>query len=322
MSEPVCHQKLPPNKYSTTPPIRYNVSLRQPLLPTPFIPRLTDINFQNPAIGYGSAPLAYSPRYTGAVPKKKTEYNQGHTFKKRENRMDYTETNVNTHSKTPPLNQLPELETKTSPVKSNDVQFHQAETNLMNYSLTNLMNYSLSQKTINTESTSKQSSNNLEDVVYYSEDEDNFTDEEVAEPALEISINYNVPFNVQENLRTLITQNTDGIWCSYLPKLYKEKFNKSLDYAEYGYRSLIHMCLDLENLFHCYRPARGDFILHDNTIPLSQEAKDEIEQRHFTESIKTTKRLTESNNTEPALVDVEVCIYLLFSLMYCFQIKL
>ncbi|KAF2900891.1 hypothetical protein ILUMI_05296 [Ignelater luminosus] len=305
LSESIPHQKPSPTNpqpsCNYTPPTRYNSSYRQPLLPTPLIHGLIDINFQQPvaAVAYGSPLLTYPPKSTGAIPKKRTEYDQSNLFKTREkNRMDYTQTHtVDALNKTPPLNKLSEPDSKTSPVKTTNLHLHQTEINLENY-------FS-SKNVIDAESISKQSSNNLEDIVYYSEDEDNCTDEEITQPTYEIPTNYNVPFNVQENLRILITKNTNGIWCRDLPKVYKEKFNKPLDYEEYGYRSLIQMCLDLENLFYCYRPSHGDFILYDNTTTLTQESKEKIERQHSTKSNKNTKKLSESNNTEPALVNVE-----------------
>lgn len=44
-----------------------------------------------------------------------------------------------------------------------------------------------------------------------------------------------------------------------------------MDYLEYGYKSLINMCMSLEHIFHCIRPDKGDFKLYDKDRPLPED---------------------------------------------------
>ncbi|XP_030756731.1 uncharacterized protein LOC115882678 [Sitophilus oryzae] len=77
----------------------------------------------------------------------------------------------------------------------------------------------------------------------------------------------NVPQKVQNNLKKLISQFEDGIWCSELPQYYKKMFKLDLLYMDYGYSSLIDMCIALKNIFHYVRPGKDDFKLFDRSKP-------------------------------------------------------
>lgn len=85
-------------------------------------------------------------------------------------------------------------------------------------------------------------------------------------------------------------------------------FGKELEYADYGYGSMIKMCKDLENIFHTIRPDKGDFKLYDANKPIPSDA-----YKHFkpSEYIKLGNLHTSDHSTESALGDVTVCITLI-----------
>ncbi|XP_060526440.1 tudor domain-containing protein 7 isoform X2 [Cylas formicarius] len=86
-----------------------------------------------------------------------------------------------------------------------------------------------------------------------------------------------VPQRVQNNLKTLISRFNEGIWCSQLPEEYRKAFRRDLVYYDYGFTSLIEMCIALNDIFHYVRPGQDDFKLYDRNNPLP----DNIE-RNFT----------------------------------------
>lgn len=77
-----------------------------------------------------------------------------------------------------------------------------------------------------------------------------------------------VPEEVKNNLRNLIGDHPEGIWCCDLPKLYKSRYLTNLDYAMYRFRTLNEMCLYLAGIFHYVRPDKGDFKLYDKRKPI------------------------------------------------------
>ncbi|EEZ98350.2 tudor domain-containing protein 5 isoform X2 [Tribolium castaneum] len=106
--------------------------------------------------------------------------------------------------------------------------------------------------------------------------------------------NSNVPTKVENNLKQLILQFPNGLWCTKLPSEYRQMFNKKLNYEYYGYKSLIQMCADLPHIFHFIRPGMDDFLLFDISRPLptltkSETVKNELE----VEDVATTHILDE-----------------------------
>ncbi|KAL1509361.1 hypothetical protein ABEB36_004115 [Hypothenemus hampei] len=77
-----------------------------------------------------------------------------------------------------------------------------------------------------------------------------------------------VPNRVQENLKKLICQYPDGIWCCDLTAKYRQQFRRELAFLEYGYTNLIHMCMDLKSIFVCIQPGQDDYKLFDRNKPL------------------------------------------------------
>ncbi|KAJ8937469.1 hypothetical protein NQ314_011858 [Rhamnusium bicolor] len=73
-----------------------------------------------------------------------------------------------------------------------------------------------------------------------------------------------VPYYVRNNLRILISQCPNGIWCADVP----EKYRQELNYQELGFRSLIDLCVCLSSVFHYVRPSTEDFKLYDRSRPL------------------------------------------------------
>ncbi|XP_066151692.1 tudor domain-containing protein 5 [Euwallacea fornicatus] len=82
-----------------------------------------------------------------------------------------------------------------------------------------------------------------------------------------------VPMKVQTNLKELISRFPDGIWSSELPVNYRKLFNRELRFMNYGYTSLIEMCLSLSHIFHYVRPGSDDFKLYDKSKPLPQNVE-------------------------------------------------
>lgn len=80
-----------------------------------------------------------------------------------------------------------------------------------------------------------------------------------------------VPEGVKNNLRDLIGDHPEGIWCCDLPKLYRSRYLTELDYAAYKFRTLNEMCLYLASIFHYIRPNKGDFKLYDKTAPIPED---------------------------------------------------
>ncbi|KAK4881755.1 hypothetical protein RN001_005074 [Aquatica leii] len=111
-----------------------------------------------------------------------------------------------------------------------------------------------------------------------------------------------VPPSVQNNLMELIAQYDDGIWCGALPEIYKKMFKKDLDYAEYGYRSLISMCMDLQGIFHCIRPDTGDFKLYDKKRELPKDYNKSIK---ISQMFRYFKDRSDKPSSEPAVINIE-----------------
>ncbi|KAF5286906.1 hypothetical protein FQA39_LY00439 [Lamprigera yunnana] len=111
----------------------------------------------------------------------------------------------------------------------------------------------------------------------------------------------NVPLSVKNNLKYLISQHDDGIWCAALPEVYEKMFKKELDFQEYGYGSLITLCINLPEIFQLFRPYSGDFKLYNKMKPLPDNC---IQER------KVAAKLSEYQNDswisdDPALLDVQ-----------------
>lgn len=96
-----------------------------------------------------------------------------------------------------------------------------------------------------------------------------------------------VPEHIRNNLRDLIGDHPEGVWCCDLPKLYKSRYLVELDYTAYKFRTLNEMCLYLASIFHYVRPNKGDFKLYDkrSAIPhdLSLGMYDEIKEEDCNE---------------------------------------
>ncbi|XP_044745523.1 uncharacterized protein LOC123307331 isoform X2 [Coccinella septempunctata] len=84
-----------------------------------------------------------------------------------------------------------------------------------------------------------------------------------------------IPKNVQCNLQKLISGFPDGIWCSELPVAYKNLMGKELCFENYGYRCLIYMCFDLEDIFHCVKESPSDYKLYDARTPMPKYTEEE-----------------------------------------------
>lgn len=77
-----------------------------------------------------------------------------------------------------------------------------------------------------------------------------------------------VPTEVKNNLRNLIGDYPEGIWCSDLPRLYMSRYLTNLDCGAYKFRTLTEMCLYLASIFQTTRPNKGDFKLYDKRKPI------------------------------------------------------
>lgn len=85
-----------------------------------------------------------------------------------------------------------------------------------------------------------------------------------------------VPEEVKDNLRNLIADHPEGIWCCELPQLYMSRYRTELDYTVYKFRTLNEMCLYLSSIFHYIRPFKGDFKLFDKRVPIPEDLSVEL----------------------------------------------
>lgn len=79
-----------------------------------------------------------------------------------------------------------------------------------------------------------------------------------------------IPEHVKQNLQKLILDFPDGIWCAELPIAYKNLFVEEIPYQKYGFLNLIHLCLDLDHIFHCVKESSYDYKLYDAKKPLHE----------------------------------------------------
>ncbi|CAH2015142.1 unnamed protein product [Acanthoscelides obtectus] len=101
-------------------------------------------------------------------------------------------------------------------------------------------------------------------------------------PAEVGDIQSNVPLPIRENLRFLIGQHENGIWCADLPKLYRSMFCKDINYEDFGYASLSQLCISLPSIFHYCRPSDSDFRLYDRNKPLPPSAETKFTVASYT----------------------------------------
>ncbi|XP_063916761.1 tudor domain-containing protein 5-like isoform X2 [Zophobas morio] len=105
----------------------------------------------------------------------------------------------------------------------------------------------------------------------------------------EISHSSEVPVKVQTNLLNLLKKFPDGIECTKFPAEYRAMYKKNIHYEEYGYRSLIEMCLDLPKIFNYVQHSSHDYMLYDKKQPLpSQDLKKNSAKHVQTENVITT----------------------------------
>ncbi|CAH1998114.1 unnamed protein product [Acanthoscelides obtectus] len=127
-------------------------------------------------------------------------------------------------------------------------------------------------------------------------------------PAESHDIQSDVPLPIRENLKFLIGQHQNGIWCADLPKLYRSMFAKEINYEDFGYASLIQLCISLPSVFHYCRPADCDFKLYDRNKPLPPSAETKFTIASYTVG---SKNLNEDEIC--ALPNIEVhAFFLLF----------
>ncbi|XP_050508484.1 uncharacterized protein LOC126885747 [Diabrotica virgifera virgifera] len=100
----------------------------------------------------------------------------------------------------------------------------------------------------------------------------------------------NVPANIKNNLRLLIQEHPEGMWCTELPIFYRKKFNTELKFFELGFRNLIELCMDLKSVFHWARPGQGDFRLYDKSKPLPDNAEKNFTVASYSKPIETISK--------------------------------
>ncbi|XP_074026410.1 uncharacterized protein isoform X2 [Leptinotarsa decemlineata] len=111
---------------------------------------------------------------------------------------------------------------------------------------------------------------------------------ERTKPPLENFENF-VPQTVQNNLKILIGQYPNGIWCANIPEVYRQMFRRELKYEEFGFRSLIHLCTSLNSIFHYVRPSTDDFKLYDRRKPLPDSAEKVFTIASYSNDAKSDK---------------------------------
>ncbi|KAK9880650.1 hypothetical protein WA026_011889 [Henosepilachna vigintioctopunctata] len=72
-----------------------------------------------------------------------------------------------------------------------------------------------------------------------------------------------IPQQIQLNLQNLISKFPQGLSCSQLPYEYKKIYKEEFDYQKYGFLSLIHLCISLDNIFKWEKESTYDYILYD-----------------------------------------------------------
>lgn len=124
-----------------------------------------------------------------------------------------------------------------------------------------------------------------------------------------------VPEEVKDNLRNLIADYPEGIWCCDLPKLYVTRFKTELDYAAYKFRTLNEMCLYLSSIFHYIRPNKGDFKLYDKRVPIPED----LPVQQCLES-EENKQSTATNFVDDSVILLEVRGFIRFHLTDVFMV--
>ncbi|KAJ8983202.1 hypothetical protein NQ317_016423, partial [Molorchus minor] len=92
-----------------------------------------------------------------------------------------------------------------------------------------------------------------------------------------------VPFYIRNNLRSLIGQCPEGIWCADLPQKYRKMFRQELNFCDLGYNNLIDLCVCLSSIFHYVRPSMDDFKLYDKSKPLPDCAEKRFTMASYTQ---------------------------------------
>ncbi|CAH1106187.1 unnamed protein product [Psylliodes chrysocephalus] len=107
-----------------------------------------------------------------------------------------------------------------------------------------------------------------------------------------------VPVSVKNNLKNLIGQYPDGIWCADVPGVYRKMFKRELKYQDLGFRNLIDLCMYLKSTFHYVRPSNEDFKLFDRSKPIPASA-----EKYFTAASFSSKSnlLQETVDALPSL---------------------
>ncbi|XP_018575854.1 uncharacterized protein LOC108914515, partial [Anoplophora glabripennis] len=100
-----------------------------------------------------------------------------------------------------------------------------------------------------------------------------------------------VPIQVRNNLRTLIRQCPEGIWCTEVPEKYRKMFRQDLNYQEFGFKSLIHLCVCLSSIFHYVRPSTEDYKLYDRSRPLPDCAEKTYTMASYSSNSKSNSEI-------------------------------
>ncbi|CAG9835960.1 unnamed protein product [Diabrotica balteata] len=117
----------------------------------------------------------------------------------------------------------------------------------------------------------------------------------------------NVPANIKNNLRLLIQQHPEGMWCTELPNAYKKMFKTELKFFELGFRNLIELCVYLKSVFHWVRPGQGDFKLYDRSKPLPNNAEKNFTVASYTKPIETISKTQVDGAVPPLGWDDVLC---------------
>ncbi|KAG8239141.1 hypothetical protein J437_LFUL018943, partial [Ladona fulva] len=75
---------------------------------------------------------------------------------------------------------------------------------------------------------------------------------------------YLVSDKMKSNFKAVLKKHPDGLWCSLLPKAYRELTGYGLEVNELGFVSIIQMAMSLKDVFICSRPhSNSDWLLFD-----------------------------------------------------------
>ncbi|KAL0869477.1 hypothetical protein ABMA27_005762 [Loxostege sticticalis] len=73
-------------------------------------------------------------------------------------------------------------------------------------------------------------------------------------------------------IRDLVAEHPEGVWCTDLIGLYRERYKRELNFSRFGYTSIISLVCVLEDVVHIQRSDDGKWLLRDARAAAAAEA--------------------------------------------------